>query len=257
LTDSWSAPPLWYVQLVEGDRKDVFVTPIFSSPGEDPVAFARQQLDAGRPVYVAEGLRAPVAALREEFVLQPVLLNSIETMVTDALPKPEYRDALVARGSLYKLLEGVPDAALASVPLEAARDVPFEAGVTLTGFERDADLVDDGSVIRLTYYWRSDRPLAEMPSAVTLFADEDGRIASQDGWPAWQQSRRIAQDVIEAEAWAPGEIISESYFVLVPRGTAAGPYDVRLTVFDGDADPTLAREQATDGLVTVGQIIVR
>jgi hypothetical protein len=257
LTDSWTAPPLWYVQLVEGDRRDVFVTPIFSSPGEDAVAFAREQLAAGRPVYAAEGLRAPTAELRDGFVLQPVLLNGIETMVTDALPKPEYRDDLVARGSLYRLLDEAPSAVVASVPAESAVNVAFDAGVTLVGFERDADLVDGGSVVRLTYYWRAVRSLNVMPSAVTLFADARGNIASEHGWPAWQQSRRIAQDVLDAKDWAPGVIISESYFVLVPRGTAPGTYDVRLTVYDGAAEPALAREQAADGLVTVGRITVR
>ncbi len=257
LTDSWSAAPLWYAQLVEGDRRDVFVAPIFSAPGVDAVAFARDQLDAGRPVYVAEGLRAPITDLREAFVLQPVLLNGIETMLTDTLPKPEYRDDLVARGSLYKLLDDAPAAIVATVPDGAGRGAEFDAGVTLVGFEREGDLVDAGSVIKLTYYWRADRTLHVMPSAVTLFADGRGQIASEDGWPNWHQSRQIAQEVLEAKDWAPGAIVSESYFVLVPRGTAAGIYDVRLTVFDGAADPAGARQQATDSLVTVGQITVR
>jgi hypothetical protein len=257
MTDSWTAPPLWYVQLVEGDRRDVFVTPIFSSPGEDPVAFARDQLDGGRPVYVADGLHAPTSALRDEFVLQPVLLNGIETMVTDALPKPEYRDDLVARGTLYKLLESAPTAHVDGVPRAASRDVPFDAQVTLVGFEREGDLVDGGSVIRLTYYWRADRDLEAIPSAVTLFSDSDGHVASNDGWPAWQQSRPIGEGIVDDGEWHAGDVISESYFTLVPRGTPPGTYQVRIAVFDASSDAAHAGAQAEGSLVTIGEITVR
>ncbi|TAK62056.1 MAG: DUF2723 domain-containing protein, partial [Dehalococcoidia bacterium] len=100
LTDTWAASPLWYRQLVDGERPDVLVSPIFSVQGEDAAAFVRRQLDAGRPVYAAEGLRTPIGGLAPEFTVQPLLLDGIEEMVTGDLPRPRYRDDLVAKGSL-------------------------------------------------------------------------------------------------------------------------------------------------------------
>ena len=100
LTDTWTASPLWYRQLVQGQRRDVLVSPIFSVPDEDVASFARTQMDAGRSVYVAEGLRTPLAELARAFTIQPVLVGGIEVMLTDSLPEPRYRDDLVPKGSL-------------------------------------------------------------------------------------------------------------------------------------------------------------
>ncbi|MEX2247774.1 MAG: DUF2723 domain-containing protein [Dehalococcoidia bacterium] len=193
LTDSWSAPPFWYVQLVEGGRHDVLISPIFSVPGEDVVAFARTRMDEGRTVYVAEGLRTPLDDLDEAFVVQPVLLDSIEIMLTNVLPKPEYRDALVAKGTLYKLLDAEPVATAVAVPAGAERDAAFAVGVTLAGFETDGNVIDRGGVVRLTYYWRADGPIDADLSAVTLFLDAEGRTESTAGVPAWSQDRDLGQ----------------------------------------------------------------
>ena len=104
LTDSWTASPLWYLQFVQGQRRDVTVSPIFSVQGDDIVAFTRRQMADGRPVYLAEGLRTPRSVLADDFTLQPVLLNGIEEMIVNTLPKPQYRDDLVATGSLFAVL---------------------------------------------------------------------------------------------------------------------------------------------------------
>jgi hypothetical protein len=255
MTDSWTAPPLWYLQLVEGQRSDVFVTPIFASPGEDAVAFAREQRAAGRPVYAADGLRS-IEALEQAFTLQPVLLNGIVAPVVSSLPRPEYRDDLIPRGSLYRVLDRPPDVAVTSVPDAGAREVAFSTGVSLVGFEA-AGPVDDGEVVELTYYWRADGALDDVPAALTLFAGNGGDVAHVNGWPRWHHSRQVGEGVLDAASWQPGAIIRESYFLLVPRGTPAGVYDVRLATHEGDADPGAARTQAAASLVTVGQLVVR
>jgi hypothetical protein len=92
---------------------------------------------------------------------------------------------------------------------------------------------------------------------VTLFSDADGQIASEDGRPVWQQSRSIADGSLAAGTWRAGEVISESYFTLVPRGTPPGTYQVRIAVFDASSDAAHARAQAEGSLVTIGEITVR
>ena len=256
LTDSWTAPPLWYAQLVEGYRRDVFVSPIFSVPGEDVAAFARPYLDQGRSVYIAEGLRVSTSELTEDFAVQPVLLESIERMVVDSLPKPAYRDDLVMTGSLYKLSPKPVAPAVASVPPGAERDLAFPQGVTLTGFEAEAAEVRRGDVVQFTYYWRADHAIDVDLSATTLFFDAAGAVLQTRGFPVWSQPRQIGQGLGETSQWAPGRTYKESYFSLAPRNLAPGVYDIRLAVFDSLGDPARAQVDALN-LVSVGQIVVR
>lgn len=253
MTDSWTASPLWYAQLADGLRRDVLVSPVFSVEDEDAVAFAHRQIAAGRPVYTADGLRQPPASMLDAFTLQPVLVDGIEIMVTDALPKPRYRDALVMRGSLYRVLDAPPESTVPAVPAGAERDARLGEALRLVGFATDGTVADRGSVVQLTYYWRADAPITQRLGAVTLFADAAGRIATRDGWPLWQQARTIGENVRETPDWRGGEIVRESYFVLVPRGIAPGGYDIRVTVYDASsaAPPIDGAPSATVGRITV------
>jgi hypothetical protein len=254
MADSWAASPLWYLQLVEGQRPDVIVSPIFSVPGEDVAAFARRQMADGRPVYAADGLRTPIGALASSFIVQPILLNGIEEMIVDTLPKPEYRDDLVMTGSLYKLREAAPDLTVASVPADAERDIDVGNGVTLAGFQSGAHSVERGSTVEMAYYWRADAPLTHDLSAVTLFFDASGHAANVRGFPLWSQPRELGQGVLPASAWPTGAIVRESYFVLVPRTIAPGAYDIRITVFDGAAPQV--RDTAARNVISIGKITV-
>lgn len=261
LTDSWSASPLWYEQFVGHRRLDVLVSPIFSVPGDDPAAFARQRIAEGRPVYVAEGLRVNTAALEQApgsppFTLRPVLLDGIERMIVDTLPKPRYRDTLVSTGSLYALLPDPPVAPSPIIPASAARNDAFDAGVTLAGFSLDHATVARGDVAFLTYDWRADHPLAADLTAVTLFFDASGAAPTHDGMPVWSQTRALASAAGDrTSSWAPGAIIEESYYTLVPRSIAPGTYDIRVAVFDAN-NPTAARA-ASSHLTTIARITVK
>lgn len=257
LTDSWTASPLWYVQHVERRRKDVLVSPIFSVQGEDPAEFARQFTDEGASVYVAEGLRVFPAMFEDEYAVQPILLEGIERMVTDSLPKPQYRDDLVMTGSLYKLVDLTKSkgqtAAAAPMPDGAGRNVAFSSGVTLVGFEGD-EAVERGDVAQFSYWWRADRDIDADLSATVLFFDEDGVVQQRQGVPLWSQPRDIGQGVLETSEWETGEVYRESYFSLAARTLAPGVYDVRIAVFDASS-PGAAADAAN--IVSVGSIVVR
>lgn len=244
LTDSWTAPPLWYAQVVEGTRRDVMVSPIFSVRGEDVVAFARAQMADGRPVYVAEGLRVTVGVFEGEFAVQPVVLNGIHTMVTNVLVKPEYRDDMVPLGSLYKLVDApVPQA---PVPWQA-RDIALGQGTQLMGFAAEGSTVERGAVVRLSYRWRVGDGYAGDLVAVTVFGDGDGDIAQRHGWPVWWQSRPLV---------APGggaREVEESYFSIVPRSIKPGTYSVRVGLVSADSRGATA----IDTFQTVGTVRVR
>ncbi len=257
VTDSWSASPLWYVQLVEGCRKDVLVSPLFSAPGEDVVAFIDEQFDAGRPVYVAEGLRGDLQPIRDKYYVQPVVLNSIETMITDVLPKPEYKDDLVPKGSLYRVLQEKPSLTVDEVPEAAHASVPFGDTLTLVGFRAEPQPGARGDVLRLDYYWRlSDGDGQGPPSDRLLHRRErPARLASRLPLVVAElgDRRRHRSD----EPVEQGEIIEEQYFVLVPRSLDAGVYRVRMRVGEGPrVDPAGPSDVGGGDVQIIGTVTV-
>ena len=232
VADSWTASPFWYLQLVEGYRRDVFVSPVFSAPGEDVNEFIAEQFEKGRPVYVAEGLRGNLETIRSEYYVQPVVLNSIETMATNVLPKPEYKDDLVPRGSFYRVLEEKPSLTVDEVPEDARLSVPF-GGATLVGFQAEPAPGQRGDVMRLVYYWRLSEKTDKNLQATVLFTDENDRVDSRRGFPLWWQGWELGGGIRPTSQWEQGEIIKEEYYVLIPRSLDAGVYRVRMRVGEG------------------------
>jgi hypothetical protein len=238
VADTWTASPLWYMQLVEGYRRDVFVSPVFSAPGKDPGAFVARQFEEGRPVYVAAGLRDDLEALRDRYYVQPVVLNGIETMLTDVLPKPEYKDDLVPRGSLYRVLQDPPTLAVTDVPPSARVDMPLGDAISLVGFSTEPEIARRGDVVKVSYYWRLEIPAEEDLQATVFFTDQDETLRLRYGFPLWWQSYELGEGFYPTSRWDVGEIVKEDYYVLVPRNLEPGPYYLRMRVQKGTPDLT-------------------
>jgi hypothetical protein len=253
VTDSWTASPLWYVQLVEGYRRDVFVSPVFSAPGEDVGAFVARQFKKGRPVYVAEGLRDDLDAIRDEYYVQPVVLNGIETMLTDVLPKPEYKDDLVPRGSLYRVLQDPPTLSAAEVPPSARVDMPFGDAVSLVGFSTEPEIARRGDIVKVSYYWRLEAPAEEDLQATVFFTNQDETLRLRYGFPLWWQSYELGEGFYPTSRWDVGEIVKEDYYLLVPRSLEPGPYYLRMRVQKGT--PELTTSAAEDEAASSARLV--
>jgi hypothetical protein len=238
VADTWAASPLWYVQLVEGYRRDVFVSPVLSARDEDVGAFVAGQFDKGRPVYVAAGLRDDLDAIRDKYYVQPVVLNGIETMLTNVLPKPEYKDDLVPRGSFYRVLQDPPTLSVGEVPPSARLDMPFGDAVSLVGFSTDPGVAKRGDVLKVSYYWRLETPAEEDLQATVFFTNRDETLQLRYGFPLWWQSHELGGGLYPTSQWDVGEIVKEEYYVLVPRDLEPGPYYVRMRVQNGTPDLT-------------------
>lgn len=253
VTDSWTASPLWYVQLVEGYRRDVFVSPVFAVPGEDVNAFIAGEMEDGRPVYVAEGLRGDLNAIRDEYYVQPVVLNGIESMVTNVLPKPEYKDDLVPRGSFYRVLQEKPALSVEEVPPSARLDIPFDDAVSLVGFSAEPAVATRGDVVQLSYYWRLEAPAEEDLQAITFFTDGDETVQLRRGFPLWWQSHELGGGLYPASQWDVGQIVKEEYYALVPRTVEPGSYYVRIRVHNGTLE--LATSSAADEVAGQARLV--
>jgi hypothetical protein len=248
ITDSWTASPMWYVQLVEGYRRDVFVSPVFAVPGEDVNAFVAQQFEEDRPVYVAEGLRGDLNAIRDEYYVQPIVLDGIESMVTNVLPKPEYKDDLVPRGSFYRVLQDPPTLSVEEVPHSEQLEIPFGDAVSLVGFSADPAVARRGDVVRLSYYWRLEVPADQDLQATVFFTDRDETVQLHRGFPLWWQIHELGGGLYPTDQWDVGEVVKEEYYVLVPRTVTPGSYYVRMRVHDGT--PELAMSSAGEAVAS-------
>ncbi len=257
ITDSWTASPLWYAQLVEGYRHDVLVSPLFSVPGEDVNSFIEEQLRQGRPVYVAEGLRGGVSTIAKGYHVQPVLLDGIETMVTNVLPKPEYKDDLVRNGSLYRVLTDEPSLTVNAVPHGARTLVSFGGGLDLVGFRADPPVAQRGDIVRLDYYWLlSDKTDADLLARL-FFTDSDGLVATRRGFPLWWQGWELGAGARPTSMWEPGRIVKEEYYLLVPRDVAPGTYNLNLKIRDASSGLSLESEGSTGDGAVIGSLTVR
>ena len=257
ITDSWTASPLWYEQLVEGYRRDVLVSPLFAVPGEDVNGFIEEQFRQGRPVYVAEGLHVDVSAIAKGYYVQPVLLDGIETMVTNVLPKPEYKDDLVPEGSLYRVLTNEPSLTVASVPNDVRTSVDFGGGLELVGFQIDTSVAQRGDVVRLDYYWRLSARTKSDLQARLFFIDGDGFVATRRGFPLWWQGWELGAGVRPTSEWEPGSIVKEEYYLLVPRDVAPGTYNLNLKVRDAASALSPGSGDGGGGGQTIGALTVR
>ena len=153
-------------------------------------------------------------------------------MVTTVLPKPEYRDMLVASGSLYAVLADAPrEHGAADAQSGTSGDATYP-GLTLVGSAISSPSVWRGGSVVLTYNWRVDAPLSPDLTAATIFVDTQGRVANVAGQPEWSQKRVLGEGTVPARGWQAGDVVRESYVSLVPRSIAAGRYEVRIAVFD-------------------------
>jgi hypothetical protein len=256
ITDSWTASPLWYMQLVEDYRRDVLVSPIFSVPGEDLLAFIDAQFDDARPVYIAEGLRDDVNEVRREYYAQPVVLNSIETMISNVLPKPEYKDDLVPKGSFYRVLQEKPNLTVDEAPEAAALSVDFGDGLALVGFQAEPQPGVRSDVLQLDYYWRLSTTTDKDLEATVFFVDESGMVDSRRGFPLWWQRWELGAGIAPTTQWTAGDIVHEQYFVLVPRRIRAGAYHVRMKVQEASSFSSGPMAPSSDARV-VGSVSIQ
>lgn len=105
--------------------------------------------------------------------------------------------------------------------MEVIAEVGWENGITLLGYDLPEQRLHAGDGLRLTLYWQA---RDEVPASLTAFVhliNSEGRIVAQ-------RDQIPAGGTRPTSGWAPGEVISDGYGILIPEDMASGEYRLRV-----------------------------
>jgi hypothetical protein len=104
-------------------------------------------------------------------------------------------------------------------PITHPLDVQLGDDVVLLGYDLQEDRVAPGDTLYLTLHWQAlDRP--DRPYTVFV------HLVGSGGQMAGQQDRMPVDGTLPTTCWVPGEIVSDSYDVVVASGVSPGVYDL-------------------------------
>lgn len=95
--------------------------------------------------------------------------------------------------------------------------VSFDGQLELVGYELDRAQVRPGDTIRLTLYWRAQRPLTENYTAFTHLLGPAERMLGQE-------DRQLGGDYYPSSHWPVGEVFEEIYPITVHADAPPGRY---------------------------------
>lgn len=260
LSDFWSWTPVLYANVVEKVQSKISVSSALSVPGLDQEAEIDRLLEAGASVYLAAASEDSPHLQMGEHRLQLIAPNVIHFYPTHLVPLPEYKDLLVPKGGVYKVLSEDPAPMVEEVPESARMSGNFGGLLALQGSSITPGAIEVGEPFELEYYWTALQPLEKDYWVDILFTDRNGNLVTRAGIPIWLGSHWIGGGAYPTSAWEPDQIYRESYFGLVPRSVSPGVYFIRAFLYE-DAlrqTPVLAHEGAApDGSILLGAMEVR
>lgn len=106
-------------------------------------------------------------------------------------------------------------------PMDVIAEVGWENGITLLGYDLPQQRLRPGDGLNLTLYWQAQN---EIPASLTAFVhliNEEGRIVAQ-------RDQIPVGGTRPTSGWAPGEVISDAYGILIPQDLPPGAYRLRI-----------------------------
>jgi hypothetical protein len=232
MADFWSRWPLLYVQLVEGYRTDVRIVSKVDLAGvQSTEELAEGYLEDSEGVYIAQrdnDRLGPEFERLEKQLLAPYLIHSLPT---DVIPAPKYKDLLIPRGAVYKILEGKR-----SQKFDTFHDQGLEIRIgdelVLDDAQIDKSTLKIGESYTIQYVWALADKTAEDYWVDVLFTSPQGGVETIEGYPVWLQSHWIGGGSHPTSQWKPEEKMYERYEGIVPRRVEPGTYQLRLLVYE-------------------------
>ena len=231
LADFWTSWPLKYVQLIEGVRRDVQVFPAFRSGSDQtPEEVAAAFLERGFKVYYTQrdenDLGGEIGSL-DKVLVAPYAVHS---MTTDVVPAPEYKDLLVPRGAVFRLLND-PEKALSEERFTQDVEIAIGEDLVFKGLVMEDTDLHPGEPFQIQYGWELKRETDHNYWVDVLFADEGGGVATVKGFPVWLHSHWVGGGSHPTSEWLPGRTLVETYDGIVPRRVNPGKYQITLVVY--------------------------
>ena len=252
LADFWTWTPLLYAQVVEGKGREVQISSGISHPSLNQQALVENLLDLQVPVYVVMGIENSPRLKLDLTDLQLVAPYSAHYYPTHTLPLPEFKDALVPMGMVYRAISEPPDLAVAEVPQEVSLSENIGDKLMLRGFDIRPQIVSPGEPFTADYYWSVAAETNTNYWADILFADENGEVATRLGLPLWLHSHWVGSEAFATSNWPANQIMRESYDGIVPRSVQPGTYYIWAHLYED-----LYREKRVgSGGVLLGTITV-
>ncbi|MCX7839656.1 MAG: hypothetical protein N2559_09430, partial [Anaerolineae bacterium] len=123
--------------------------------------------------------------------------------------------------------------------------------IHLVGYELATRNLKPGETLNLKLYWRAERPIEK---SYTVFAQLVGAFNPRKNNPLWGQVDRAPSP--PTNAWLPGEIVADTYRIVVDADTPPGTYTLIVGMYDAATGARLVVEGGGDSIV-IGEIQVR
>jgi len=205
LTDDYSV----FVHLVGSDGLIIAQDDSFPAGG----AWATSQWPVGAVVADGHQISVPATTYAPDEVALHVGLYRFET--GERLPSfpPAAEDSVPILTTRIEPRPGV---------LPNVTCVNFGNQLTLVGYELEKRVLPARDAIRMTLYWRADRPPDRPYTSFAQVVGESDRI--------WGQ--RDTQPMPESGRWEPGQIVRDHKEFQVSQDTPPGMYELRIGVYD-------------------------
>ena len=132
------------------------------------------------------------------------------------IPKTQQGTPITGKIGTLRLVARHPSAPTPTVPLRAV----FGGEIALIGVDPPPAQVHSGETLTFRLYWQALRPASASYTVFTHF------IRPGDPHPMAQHDKLPLDGDYPTVAWAPGEIVADTYTITVPANTPEGTYQV-------------------------------
>ena len=157
------------------------------------------------------------------------LASGVPVYLTRDLPGASARYSLDAAGPLIAVS---PKAQPAAPP----SGQPIGAGILLADAKTEVRHPHGGPVVRVTPTWVATAPVQEQLKVSARLLDASGKQLLQD-------DRVPVHFTYPTTAWAPGELVRDSYDLALPPNAPAGLYTILLILYRGSDGGEVGRVQ--------------
>jgi hypothetical protein len=132
--------------------------------------------------------------------------------------------------------------------IQTLRDVRFQNGMRLIGYDAPTTVLRAGETLPLTLYWQTDQPITQKYKVFTHILGQTFNAQSTNF--LWgQQDQEPLNGALPTSAWPLGKLISDPYHIPILKDAPAGKYFVELGFYHVTTGERLKALMADGSLV--------